>query len=90
MATEGSGVEKLGGRPGMCFVDELEKNNGETPLDRGRSSGVRGGADLGRSRLPGGRRRGFFAAGIAKELSRLPWSSGRFGERGFRLGRAKP
>lgn len=59
-------MEKLGGRPVMCFVDELEKNNGETPLVRGKSSGVCGLASLGSSRLPGGSRRGFFAAGVTK------------------------
>lgn len=90
MALEGSGVEKLGGRPVMCFVDELEKNNGETPLDRGKSSGVRRGATLGSSRLPGGSRRGFFAAGVTKASSWSPWSTGRFVGRSFRLGRAKP
>lgn len=83
-------MEKLGGRPVMCFVDELEKNNGETPSDKGKSSGVRRGASLGRSRLPGGSRRGFFAAGVTKALSRSPWSTGRFVGRGFKLGTAKP
>lgn len=83
-------MEKLGGRPVMCFEDELEKNNGETPLDKGKSSGIRGGASLGRSRLPGGSRRGFFAGGVAKALSRSPWSTGRFVGRGFKLGIAKP
>lgn len=83
-------MEKLGGRPVMCFVDELLKNNGDTPLDRGKSSGVRGGAGLGRSRLPGGSRRGFFAAGVTNALSRSPWSTDRFVGRGFELGIANP
>lgn len=83
-------MEKLGGRPVICFVDELEKNNGETPLDRGKSSGVRGGANSGRSRLPGGSRRGFFAAGVTKASSRSFWSTGRLVGRSFRLGRTKP
>lgn len=83
-------MEKLGGRPVICFVDELEKNNGETPLDRGKSSGFRGGANSGRSRLPGGSRRGFFAAGVTKASSRSPWSTVRFVGRSFRLGRTKP
>lgn len=90
MAPDGSDVEKLGGRPVMCFEDELEKNNGETPLDRGKSSRVRGGASLGRLRLPGGRRRGFLAAGVTKASSRWPSSTGRFVRRAFRLGSAKP